>query len=115
MLLRFWRLLGPPRTFYELSKNSFPYSPLLFPAFGQYGRSRSRPRYGSIDTLNTFFYIKKSKVVFAFIATHSPRSPLANDAIIELDRAYTLIETASKTNRRAAKALVRIVHSKTVN
>ncbi|KAI9459735.1 hypothetical protein BJY52DRAFT_1368117 [Lactarius psammicola] len=45
-------------------------------------------------------------VVFAFIATHSPRSPLANDAMVEFDRAYSLIEVASRTNRRATKALV---------
>ncbi|KAH9053248.1 hypothetical protein EDB87DRAFT_1581148 [Lactarius vividus] len=44
-------------------------------------------------------------VVFAFIATHGPRSPLAYDAIIELDRAYSLIEVASKVNRRAKRAL----------
>ncbi|KAH9040307.1 hypothetical protein EDB83DRAFT_2318366 [Lactarius deliciosus] len=44
-------------------------------------------------------------VAFAFIATHGPRSPLANDAIIELDRAYSLIEVASQTNRRAKRAL----------
>ncbi|KAH9017997.1 hypothetical protein EDB84DRAFT_1581644 [Lactarius hengduanensis] len=44
-------------------------------------------------------------VVFAFIATHGPRSPLANDAIIELDKAYSLIEVASQTNRRAKRAL----------
>ncbi|KAH9169099.1 fungal-specific transcription factor domain-containing protein [Lactarius sanguifluus] len=45
-------------------------------------------------------------VVFAFIATHGPRSPLANDAILELDRAYSLTEFASKTNLRAKSALV---------
>ncbi|KAH9006146.1 hypothetical protein EDB86DRAFT_2756400, partial [Lactarius hatsudake] len=45
-------------------------------------------------------------VAFAFIATHGPRSPLANDAIIELDRAYSLIEVASHTNRGAKRALV---------
>ncbi|KAH8997101.1 hypothetical protein EDB86DRAFT_2803568, partial [Lactarius hatsudake] len=44
-------------------------------------------------------------VVFAFIATHGPRSPLANDAIIELDKAYSLIAVASQTNRRAKRAL----------
>jgi hypothetical protein len=55
-------------------------------------------------TIWTFTF--SAAVVFAFIATHSPRSPLANDAIIELDRAYSLIEVASKTNRRASKALV---------
>ncbi|KAH8997103.1 fungal-specific transcription factor domain-containing protein [Lactarius hatsudake] len=45
-------------------------------------------------------------VAFAFIATHGPRSPLANDAITELDRAYSLIEVASNTNRHAKRALV---------
>ncbi|KAH9027076.1 fungal-specific transcription factor domain-containing protein [Lactarius pseudohatsudake] len=54
-------------------------------------------------------------VVFAFIATHGPRSPLANDAIIELDKAYSLIEVASQTNRRAKRALVCISHPKSVN
>ncbi|KAH9053247.1 fungal-specific transcription factor domain-containing protein, partial [Lactarius vividus] len=55
-------------------------------------------------TIWTFTF--SAAVVFAFIATHSPRSPLANDAINELERAYSLIEVASKTNRRAGKALV---------
>ncbi|KAH9052349.1 fungal-specific transcription factor domain-containing protein [Lactarius vividus] len=55
-------------------------------------------------TIWTFTF--SAAVVFAFIATHGPRSPLANDAIIELDRAYSLTEVASKTNRRAEKALV---------
>ncbi|KAH8997102.1 fungal-specific transcription factor domain-containing protein [Lactarius hatsudake] len=54
-------------------------------------------------------------VSFAFIATHGPRSPLAYDAIIELDRAYSLIEVASNTNRAAKRALVCISHPKTVN
>ncbi|KAH9040305.1 hypothetical protein EDB83DRAFT_2643255 [Lactarius deliciosus] len=45
-------------------------------------------------------------VAFAFIVTHGPRSPLANDAITELDRAYSLIEVASNTNRHAKRALV---------
>ena len=63
-----------------------------------------------------FFRLKQSfQVVFAFIATHSPRSPLANDAMIELDRAYSLIEVAAKTNRRASKALVCIVRPRTIN
>ncbi|KAH9027072.1 hypothetical protein EDB85DRAFT_1868569, partial [Lactarius pseudohatsudake] len=44
-------------------------------------------------------------VAFAFIATHGPRSPLANDAIIELDKAYSLIEVASQTSRHAKRAL----------
>ncbi|KAH9040308.1 hypothetical protein EDB83DRAFT_1652149 [Lactarius deliciosus] len=78
MLLRFWRLSGRPRTFYERSRSSFPYNLSLFLAFGRYGRSRSLPR---------------------------PRSPLANDAINELDKAYSLIEIAAKNNRRAGKAL----------
>ncbi|KAI9440996.1 hypothetical protein H4582DRAFT_1940839, partial [Lactarius indigo] len=55
-------------------------------------------------TIWTFTF--SAAVVFAFIATHGPRSPLANDAIIELDRAYTLIEVASQTNYRAKRALV---------
>ncbi|KAH9027077.1 fungal-specific transcription factor domain-containing protein [Lactarius pseudohatsudake] len=54
-------------------------------------------------TIWTFTF--SAAVVFAFIATHSPRSPLANDAINELDKAYSLIEIASKNNRRAGKAL----------
>ncbi|KAH9017995.1 fungal-specific transcription factor domain-containing protein [Lactarius hengduanensis] len=45
-------------------------------------------------------------VAFAFIATHGPRSPLANDALTELDKAYSLIEVASNTNRHAKRALV---------
>ncbi|KAH9029148.1 hypothetical protein EDB85DRAFT_1867407 [Lactarius pseudohatsudake] len=55
-------------------------------------------------TIWTFTF--SAAVVFAFIATHGPRSSLANDAIIELDRAYSLTEFASKTNRRAKRALV---------
>ncbi|KAH9166663.1 hypothetical protein EDB89DRAFT_2246086 [Lactarius sanguifluus] len=43
-------------------------------------------------------------VAFAFIATHGPRSPLANDAITGLERAYSLIEVASNTNRHAKRA-----------
>ncbi|KAH8997120.1 fungal-specific transcription factor domain-containing protein [Lactarius hatsudake] len=58
-------------------------------------------RFSSIWTF-TF----SAAVVFAFIATHGPRSPEANDAIIELDRAYSLTEFASKCNRRAKRALV---------
>ncbi len=47
------------------------------------------------------------QVVFAFIASRAPRSPLANDAMTELDRGCSLIGEAAKDNRRAAKAFVR--------
>jgi hypothetical protein len=47
-------------------------------------------------------------MVFALIATRGPRSSLANDAMIELDRGCSLIGEAAKDNRRAAKALVRV-------
>ncbi|KAI9507152.1 fungal-specific transcription factor domain-containing protein, partial [Russula earlei] len=51
-------------------------------------------------------YTFTSAVVFAFIATRGPRSSLANEAMIELDRGCALIGEAAKDNRRAAKALV---------
>jgi hypothetical protein len=52
------------------------------------------------------------KVVFAFIVTRCPRSSLANEAMTELDKGCSLVEEAAKDNRRAAKALVSIVISR---
>ncbi|KAI0294497.1 hypothetical protein B0F90DRAFT_1640097 [Multifurca ochricompacta] len=53
-------------------------------------------------TIWTFTF--SAAVVFAFIATRGPLSPLANDAMKELDRGCSLIKEAAKHNRRAAKA-----------
>ncbi|KAI0248759.1 hypothetical protein BJV78DRAFT_1233220 [Lactifluus subvellereus] len=55
-------------------------------------------------TIWTFTF--SAVVVFAFIATRGPRSSLADDAMIELERGCSLISVAAKDNRRAARALV---------
>lgn len=51
-------------------------------------------------------YTFSATVVFAFVATHSPRSALANDAMTELEKGCSLVADAAKENRRAARALV---------
>lgn len=47
------------------------------------------------------------QIVFGTIVTRGPRSPLASNAIKELDEACVLFTKVANHSRRAAKALVR--------
>jgi hypothetical protein len=46
------------------------------------------------------------QVVFGTIVTRGPRSPLASNAMVELDQACLLFSKAAAHSHRAAKALV---------
>ena len=54
------------------------------------------------------------QIVFGTIVTRGPRSPLASNAIKELDEACVLFTKAAGRSRRAAKALVRSAEAVTL-
>lgn len=53
-----------------------------------------------------------AQIVFGTIVTRGPRSPLASNAIKELDEACVLFTKVANHSRRAAKALVRSAETK---
>lgn len=54
-------------------------------------------------------YAFSAAVVFGTIVTRGPKSPLAANAMVELETACVLFTKASAHSRRAAKALVSLV------
>ncbi|KIJ21183.1 hypothetical protein PAXINDRAFT_66458 [Paxillus involutus ATCC 200175] len=86
---------------------SLPYIDCQFP---ENGHTRGKPDDPDVlcecPSSRSISFAFSAAIVFGTIVTRGPRSPLADNAIKELDAACVLFKKAARQNRRAAKALL---------
>lgn len=104
---RFWSRTGPRRRSCGRSAHSMRFVRNCVRGSGPFGRLDFRRRCGmsSCCVVRRLLTVL-GQIVFGTIVTRGPRSPLASNAIKELDAACVLFTKAAVLSRRAAKALV---------